>query len=85
MLSPDPTIAVCGTASTPSAPLELGKPPPEVVTWTVRLFPRLNEAEGTELLVSKAPIPSVTKAETDFLAAFCGSPKPRIDSQEKVY
>ena len=71
MLSPDPTLTVCSTSS--STPLELGKPPPEVVTWTVRLFPLLNEAGGAELLVSKAPIPSVTNAETDFLAAFCES------------
>ncbi|KAF8545325.1 hypothetical protein BDD12DRAFT_811363 [Trichophaea hybrida] len=76
MSSPDPTIVVSNGSGSPNPPLELGKPPPEATTWQVRLFPQLNEAEGTELVVGKNPLPS--EIDDDILAAFWYHPDGAI-------
>ncbi|KAF8251258.1 hypothetical protein K440DRAFT_659028 [Wilcoxina mikolae CBS 423.85] len=76
MSSPDPTIVVSNGTGSPNPPLELGKPPPEATTWQVRLFPQLNEAEGTELVVGKNPLPP--EIDDDILAAFWYHPDGAI-------
>jgi hypothetical protein len=55
---PYPTIAIVDYGSTPNSniPLELGRPPPNTVTYLFRLFPQL-DGEGMSIVAGKGTLP----------------------------
>ena len=70
----NPTITVYNHRGTPGSTeeLQLGQPSPARTSYLVRLFPALNDNEGTSLTVGEGRVAADSAVENDLLAAIRG-------------